>query len=392
MLPLEGFRVLDLMTLSGYAGMELADYGAEVIKIEAPGEGDPLRKMLPLKKGASPHQAFRDRGKKSITLNLWSAEGQKIFKELVQTADVVLENFPIGTLEAIGLGYEDIAKEKPSIVYGRTTGYGSKGEGVDFPQIELIAQAKAGSMHVTGFPENPPTRIGFSIGEKYSASFLSAGITLALMDAMDTGLGQLVETSLCGTLAAISEDKVITYSATGDDPMRTGNAHPNINPYDILKCKDGYVAIGASSDDQWKKLAIRFGKPEWATDEKYHSNSVRGYNYFGDLRDKLEDLLADYTMKEFADICDEILIPGTMCGTTEQALGDPQLKERNMIHTVKNPAIGDVEMPGRPVKFLGTVEKSIPPAPILGANNAEIYASLDIDASMMSKLQEKGVI
>ncbi len=390
--PLKGIRVLDLMTLSGYCGMELADYGAEVIKVEMPEEGDELRKLLPVVNGSSPHHAFRDRGKKSITLNLFKKEGQEIFKELVKTADVVLENFPIGTLEAIGLGYEDMAKLKPAIIYGRTTGYGSTGEGNDFPQIELLAQAKSGAMHVTGFPDAPPTRIGFSIGERYSATFLSAGITLAIMHMKETGEGQLVETALCATLLAISEDKVITYSATGRDPMRTGNAHPNINPYDVLKCKDGYVAIGASSDDQWKKLSIRFGHPEWASDEKYSSNLYRGQNYFGDLRVKLEKLLEDYTMKEFSDICDEILIPGTMCGTTEQALTDPQLHERNMLHEIENPLIGKVQMPGRPIKFIGEIESDILPAPKLGENNEDIYCSINIATSDLEDLKTKGVI
>ena len=158
MFPLEGIKVLDLMTLSGYCGMELADYGAEVIKVESP-EGDPLRSLAPLKNGASVHHAFRDRGKKSITLNLQHPEGKEIFKKLVATADVVLENFAPNTMEELGLGYDVLSAIKPSLVYGRISGYGSTGEGANMPQLDLIAQAKSAVMHFTGFPENEPTRL-----------------------------------------------------------------------------------------------------------------------------------------------------------------------------------------------------------------------------------------
>ena len=175
MFPLEGIRVLDLMTLSGYCGMELADYGAEVIKVESP-SGDPLRTLAPLKNGASVHHAFRDRGKKSITLDLRHPEGKEIFKKLVATADVVLENFPPKTMEELGLGYDVLSVIKPSLVYGRISAYGSTGDEADTPQLDLIAQAKSGVMHFTGFPEKPPTRIGFAISEHYAASFLSSAV------------------------------------------------------------------------------------------------------------------------------------------------------------------------------------------------------------------------
>lgn len=389
MLFLKGIRVLDLTTLSGYCGMELADYGAEVIKIEVPNKGDLLRTLTPLKNGVSPHHIFRDRGKKSITLNLWSSEGQDIFKKLVVTADIVLENFPLGTLEKLGLGYEDMKSIKPSIIYGRITAYGSD---KNTPQSEIVAQAKSGAMHVTGFPENPPTRIGFSIAQRYTASYLSAGVCLALYHVRDTGEGQLVETSLCGSLMGITEDKVLIYETTQTDPMRTGNAHSSINPYDIIKCKNGYVAMGISSDDQWMKFCDAFDHPEWKTSEKYASNMTRGLYYFGDLRVKLEDLFANYNMEEIAETCDRILIPGTMCSTTKEALEQPQLYERNMIVSVEDVAVGTLTMPGRPVKFLGETEPDLHTAPTLGEHNAEIYAGCDIDDKKLEQLKQKGII
>jgi len=356
--------------------MELADYGAEVIKIEAPNGGDPLRNLAPLKNGASPHHAFRNRGKKSVVLDLEHPEGQALFKKLVLTADAVLENHLPGTLEALGLGYEDMAAIKPSIVYGRITAYGSSGGESNIPQTELVAQAKSGVMHVTGFPENAPTRIGFSLAERYSASFLSAGVCMAIYHAKETGQGQLVETSLCGSAVAVSEDKVITYSAKKEDPMRTGNAHPLINPYDIIKCKNGYVAMGISSDAQWAKFCEAFNRMEWTTSEKYCSNLVRGLHYFGDLRVQIEALFSEYTMQEIAAICDKALIPGTMCSTTKEALQEPQLRVRNMVVTVEDAGVGKLDMPGRPVKFVGEAEEILRPAPGLGEHNSEILDHL----------------
>lgn len=392
MFPLEGIRVLDLTTLSGYCGMELADYGAEVIKVESPGVGDPLRTLAPLKNGASAHHVFRDRGKKSITLNLWHPEGKEIFKKLVQTADAILENFPPHTMEKLGLGYEELSAIKPSLVYGRISTYGSTGEEIDVPQYDLIAQAKSGVMHFTGFPENPPARIGFSISERYAASFLSSAVCLAIYHARDTGEGQLVETTLCGSAIAVSEDKVITYGASNEDPMRTGNAHPLINPYDILKCSNGYVAMGISSDAQWAKFCDAFGRPEWKEDENYCSNLVRGYHYFGDLRVKLEEMFAGYTMQEIADICDKALIPGTMCSTTKEALEQPQLKVRNMIVSVKDASVGELEMPGKPVKFAGEEEDPLCAAPQAGEQNVPLYTALGMDAEAIHRLQKEGII
>lgn len=391
MLPLEGIRILDLTTNSGYCGMELADYGAEVIKVETPSGGDPLRGLAPLKDGASPHHIYRNRGKKSVTLDLWTPEGKEIFKKLVATADAVLENFVPGTLEEMGLGYEDMSAINPAIVYGRISAYGSTGKAVNVPQNDLVAQAKSAVMHFTGFPENEPTRIGFNISEHYAASFLSSAVCIAIYNAKETGEGQLVETTLAGSAIAVSEDKVITWGAEGEDPMRTGNAHPLINPYDILKCKNGFVAMGISSDAQWTKFCKAFNTPTWDEDEKYCSNLVRGYHYFGDLREKIEDLFSNYTMQEIAKICDDNLIPGTMCSTTKEALEEPQLYARNMIVTVEDTEIGALQMPGKPVKFVGESEEDVKPAPRLGEHNAEVLGAI-VDAAEMEALKAKGVI
>jgi crotonobetainyl-CoA:carnitine CoA-transferase CaiB-like acyl-CoA transferase len=389
MLPLKGIKILDLTTLSGYCGMELADYGAEVIKIESPCGGDPLRRLAPLKNGASSHHAFRDRGKKSVTLDLRHPEGKEIFKKLAAAADAVLENYPPGTLEALGLGFEDISDINPSIVYGRITAYGSTGTETHVPQSDLLAQAKTGAMHVTGFPEAPPTRIGFPISERYASSFLSVAVCVAIYHAKATGEGQIVETSLCGALVSVTEDKVITYGADHVDPPRTGNAHPRINPYDILKCKDGYIALSLSPE-QWERFCDAYDREEWKV--RYGSNAKRNLNYMSDLRVKMEELWSEFTMQEIYDVCNGILIPVTMCVTTKEALQEPQLHLRNMAITVKDAGVGDLEMPGKPIKFVGETEEALCKAPNLGEHNAEIYGVVGIAAAKLEQLQHEGVI
>ncbi len=376
MKPLKGIRILDLTKLSGYCGMELADYGAEVIKVEQPDGGDPIRRMEPLKNEVSPYHLYRDRGKKSITLDLNQSGDRETFKELVRTADAVIENYTPGTMEEWGLDYNSLSMLNPMLVYGRITAYGSNGEEYDTPYSDLVAQAKSGVMHFTGFPENPPTRIGFKISEHYASSFMASAICIAIFNAQETGEGQYLETSLAGSVIAISEDKVITYGAENEDPMRTGNAHPLINPYDILKCKNGYVAMGISSDAQWAKFCNAFGTTTWLEDSKYCSNLVRGYHYFGDLRDKIEALFENYTMQEIAKICDDALIPGTMCSTTKEALVEPQLHARNMIIDVENKQAGNFKMPGRPIKISGEEEDDFKPAPNLGEHNDEILKDM----------------
>ncbi len=350
MRPLDGLTIIDLTDGYGYCGMELADHGANVIKVETK-KGDSLRSELPIKNGISLSHLMENRGKKSIILDLENEDEQKIFLQLVEKADALIENFSLGYMKSINLSYARLSQINPALVYGRTTFSGTSLAENELAFDELLAQAHTGIMHITGFPENPPTRIGFNIAKHYSSSFLAMGICIAIYHSIKTGEGQLVDTSLCASLVAVTEDKVISYGAEKEDPMRTGNAHPNVNPYDILRCKDGYIALGISSDAQWNKFCVAFDRAEWITHPKYGVNHTRGKHYFSDLRYRLEELFADMSMSEIVSICDEALIPGTMCSTTKEALEETQLYLRDMIKTVKIEN-DEVLLPGCPVKFI----------------------------------------
>ncbi len=377
MKPLRGLKVLDLTTLNGFATMTLADYGAEVVKVERPGSGDPIRVWEPLKDGVSPYQAFLDRGKKSITLDITSDAGKEVFKELVKEFDVVVENFRYGKMDELGLGYEVLEQVNPKIILASMTGFGTKGPWRDYPAFDIIVQAKTGFMEFTGFPDEPPTLIGFPIGDQYTCLYLASAITSAYFHVLRTGEGQHIETSLWEGLFSVQEDKMM-YTQLDQPPKRLGNAHPDINPYDIIKCKDGYMTLGISTDPQWAAFCHQFGRPEWAEDPKYKEMEPRGLNYFNDLRPKLEEFLQNFTMEELDKGCISAKIPAAPCNTVTMAMEDPQIKIRNMVVEVEDARLGKIKMVGKTGKFHqdNQEDNQFESAPDLGQHNEHYYKNI----------------
>ena len=377
MKPLRGVKVLDLTTLNGFATMTLADYGAEVVKVERPGSGDPIRSWEPLKDGVSPYQAFLDRGKKSITLDLTKEDGKEVFKELVKQFDIVVENFRYGKMDQLGLGYATLEAINPKIILASMTGFGTKGPWRDYPAFDIIVQAKTGFMEFTGFPDEPPTLIGFPISDQYTCLYLASAITSAYFHVLRTGEGQHVETSMWEGLFSAQEDKMM-YTELGLPPKRLGNAHPDINPYDIIKCKDGYMTLGVSTDPQWVAFCNQFGKPEWAHDPKYELLDDRALNYFDDLRPKLEVLLENYTMKELDEGCIAAKVPAAPCNSIIMAMNDPQIKVRNMVVEVNDARLGAIKMVGKTAKYHqdNAHDNDFASAPDLGEQNDLYYKDL----------------
>lgn len=392
MLPLKGVKVLDLTTINGFAAMELADYGAEVIKVERPKFGDSVRSYPPFKNDISLYHVFMDRGKKSITLNLKSEEGKEILKKLVGKVDILIENFKVGTMEKMGLGYETLSKINPKLVYGALTSFGEKGPEKDYIAYDIAVQAKSGIMDITGFPNGEPTKVGAYIGDHYSCTYLVSAVCMALYHARATGIGQKVETSMFASLLSVVEDKISICDTSGC-ASRTGNAHPSINPYDVIKCKDGYVALGISTDAQWEKFCKEFGKEDWLIDEKYKNNEQRGLHYFGDLRDKLENyLVANFKKIDVEKKCSKIKVPGCGVKTLDEAMEQEQLKIRKMIAPINDQRIGKINMIGKIIKFHGSEkEQEFKTAPVLGQNNKEIYSKF-MTTEKISELEEKNVI
>ncbi len=395
MLPLKNVRVLDLTILRNFTAMELSDHGAEVIKIEQPGCGDPVRTMPPFHRDAALYHSFVNRGKKSVTLDITKSEGKQVFLDLVKTADVVLENFESGTMENLGLGYDVLSAVNPKLVYARLSAFGDNGPCKNYTGSDIVAQARGGCMDITGFPApNPPYQVGTYVSEHYASTFLSGAIMLALFHARATGIGQKVETSLFDAAFSATEDRVAMVDKSNTGWSRTGNAHPSINPYDIYKCKTGYVAIGISTDPQWQRFCDEFGHPEWINDPKYVTNEMRGEHYFGDLQQKMEEVFSHYSNHEVADRCDKVIVPAAAVNTTVEAINQEQIQAREMITSVDDPQLGTLKMAGSPIKFVvnGKLEhETLKPAPLLGQQTREILGAI-MTAEQLDSLAAGGII
>lgn len=392
MLPLKGVKVLDLTSVLGFATMELADYGADVLKVERPKVGDGVRSYPPFKEGVSLYQVFMDRGKKSISLNTRSEEGKAILKELVKDADVLVENFKVGTMEKLGLSYDVLKEINPKLVYAELTAYGSTGPCKDWIGFDITIQAKSGVMDITGMPDGAPTRVGAYLGDHYSCTYLCSAIMMALYHARATGVGQKVEVSMFEALFSATEDRVAIYDFSNKNTTRSGNSHPAINPYDLLPCKDGYYGLGVSTDAQWIRFCEAFGVAEWGNDPKYCENKARGAHYFGDLRDKLVDLMSNYTKAEMDERCCAARVPGAPCNSIEETMEMDQLKERQMLVDIEDERIGKLNTVGKIIKFHDS-DPALPTkgAPALGQNNDEVYGSM-FSKEKIEQLEQDDVI
>ena len=256
MKPLEGVKIVDFTQAhaGSLATMLLSDFGAEVMKIERPGVGDLARYWAPMKDGNSAYYTYLNRGKKSISVNASSPEGKEIIFGLIKDADVVCENFKYGSMERMGLSYEEIKKVNPEIIYASLNGFGQTGPMKKTIGLDLQLQAMSGLMDRTGFPDGPPTKAGPAMGDQLSGTYLAMAINLALVHKKKTGKGQKIDIAILDCLFSILEAAPMTYCLTGSVPERVGNSYPSISPYDTFRAADGYVSIGISTDRQWQKF------------------------------------------------------------------------------------------------------------------------------------------
>lgn len=299
MKPLTGVKVVDFT--QAHAGslctMLLADFGAEVIKIERPGVGDLARYWSPFKNESSGYYAYLNRGKKSISINGGTEEGRKILLDLIKDADVVTENFKYGSMERMGLSYEKIKEVNPEIIYASLNGYGQTGPMKQTIGLDLQLQAGSGLMDRTGFADGAPTKAGPAMGDQLSGTYMATAIMLALIAKKKTGKGQKIDIAILDCLFSILEAAPITYCMTGSVPERVGNSYPSISPYDTFKAKDGYVAIGISTDSQWRKFCDALGMDDLKADERYMTNESRGDHYEDGLKQAIEKVTG--TMSKF---------------------------------------------------------------------------------------------
>lgn len=377
MKPLEGIRVLDLSrVLAGpYCTMMLADYGANVIKIEPPKVGDDSRAFGPFVGKESAYFMSLNRNKRSMVLNFKLQEDCDLFKEMVKQADVVVENYRPGTMEKFGLGYEELKKINPKIVYAACSGFGHTGPYVRKPAYDIIVQAMGGIMSVTGPEGGEPTRVGASVGDIIAGLFSAIGVMMALYHRQCTGEGQKVDVAMLDCQVAVLENAISRYLVNGEVPKPIGNRHPSITPFSAYTAKDGHIIVGAGNDRLWDKLCNLIERTDLLTDERFATNLERTQNV-NELKVILDDVFKAKTIDQWMESLDAAGVPCAPINTVDKVINDPQINAREMIVEVDHPVAGRMKVPGVPIKLSATPGSVDSPAPLLGQHAEEIMHEL----------------
>jgi succinate---hydroxymethylglutarate CoA-transferase len=392
---LHGLRVLDLTRiLAGpFCTMMLGDMGADVIKVEPPGAGDDTRAWgPPFVAGESAYFLGVNRNKRSITLNMAVKPGQEILARLIGNADVLIDNFKLGTLARWGFDDAWFETNAPRLVRCSITGYGTSGPKAALPGYDFILQAESGLMSICGEPDGLPTKYGVAIVD-LCTGMLSCNAILAALNARHaTGRGQKVETSLFETSLVMLANVAANYLLAGKDGGRYGNGHPSLVPYTIYHAADAMLAIGVGNPAQFKRFAEVLGHPEWANDERFATNAGRVTN-----RDAIDAAINEVLATDGADAwLIKLKGAGIPCGRTNtvaQAYGDEQAQARRMIETVEHSQAGPIRLTGIPFKFSGTPASVRQAPPVLGEHtDAILRDELGLDAAAIAKLRQDGVV
>ncbi|MEH7238832.1 CaiB/BaiF CoA transferase family protein [Bacillus sp. JJ1562] len=395
-LPLDGVRVLELGTLLAgpFSGRLLADFGAEVIKIEPPDKADPMRQWGKQKDDHGLWWPIQSRNKKSITLNLRIEEGQKVFKDLVKDADIIIENFRPGTMEKWSLSYETLSEINPGIIMMRTSGYGQTGPYKSRAGFGSVGEAMGGLRYVTGFPDRAPSRIGISIGDTLAALFATIGCLTALHERVNSGKGQVVDTAIYESVFSVMESIIPDYLLAGYVRERMGNILPGVAPSNIYISMDGtYIVIGANSDGVFKRLCEAMGQPELFDNPKYSNHHARSDN-MTELDNLIEEWTKTLHSRELLEVLGEKGVPSGPIYSAKDILEDPQYEARDMIVKVDHPELGEFPMPGIVPKLSrtpGQIKHAGPEK--MGKHNEEIYGGmLGYSDEYIRELKEKKVI
>ncbi|MDH2432894.1 CaiB/BaiF CoA-transferase family protein [Pokkaliibacter sp. MBI-7] len=394
-LPLQGVKVIELGTLIAgpYAAAVLAQFGAEVIKIESPKGGDPLRTWRKMHKDTSLWWYSQSRNKKSITLNLKSAEGQQIVRDLVQEADIVIENFRPGCLEEWGLGWEQLSALNPALIMVRISGYGQSGPYKDRPGFAAIAESMAGMRYVTGYPDRPPVRVGVSIGDTLASLYGVIGAMMAMHHLkVNGGKGQFIDVALYEAVFGVMESLIPEFSATGFIRERSGSSMPGISPSNTYLCADGsYVVIAGNGDSIFKRLMQAIGRADLADDPRLAKNDGRA-RYNDELDDAIGAWTGQHSLEQVLAALQQADVPCGKIYNAADIASDPHFAAREMIghHTLEDGQA--VDIPGIVPKLSATPGQTRWLGPTLGQHTEEVLASIGIDAARLADLKARGVV
>lgn len=391
--PLTGLRVIELGQLIAgpFCAQLLGDFGAEIIKIEAPDAPDPARNWgEATKDGIGLYWPIIARNKKSLTLNLRMREGQDILKQLVATADVLVENFRPGTMERWGLGADVLHEINPRLIITRVSGYGQSGPESHKGGYASVGEAKGGLRHLIGEPDRLPARAGVSLGDTMTGTFAALGTMMALFTRERSGKGQVVDAAIYESVMAFMESLIPEYALAGHTRQRSGPILPRVAPSGVYPCADGVVIIGANQDSPFRRLSDMCGA-KWADDPRYATHHARGDNQL-ELDEKIAGWTRQHTTGHVLAACEENGVPCGPVNTAKEMLEDAHIKAREAIIRVAHPVLGDVPMQGVFPRLSDTPGRVDATGPDLGQHTSEILGDLDIGSGTRQKLKRDGVI
>jgi len=377
--PLSGITIVDLTrVLAGpYCTMVLADLGARVIKIEAPGSGDDSRHYGPFVNGKSAYFMAMNRGKESLALDLKAPADRAILERLLERADVLAENFRPGTMERLGYGWETLHARYPRLIYAAASGFGHNGPYAPKPAYDMVVQGMGGIMSITGHPGGPPTRVGASIGDITAGLFTAVGIASALHHRHASGRGMKIDVAMLDCQVAILENAISRYFTTGRSPQPLGARHASIAPFAAFATADGHIIVAAGTDLLFRKLCGALGRPGLADDPRFASNDLRSENVEA-LTDALESILAQASSAQWLSRLEAAGVPSGPINDIAGIVADPQIRARNMIVAIDDPEAGPLKLAGNPIKLSDFPDPaSRPAAPALDADRAKILGELD---------------
>ena len=395
--PLDGVTVLDASrVLAGpFCSMQLGDLGADVVKVERPDGGDQTRGWTPPAYGDSEEAAYYlaiNRNKRSITLNLTTEEGRQAFRDLAAEADVVINNFRVGKMEAWDLGYETLSEENPGLVQAHITGYGEWGPDAKRPAYDLVIQGEGGIMSYTGEPGGKPVRVGVAITDLATGMYATQAIVAALLEReLGDGTGQKLDLSLLDSAAALNSYMAEFYFATGDPPGRQGAKIPNIVPYQAFETVDDWVVVAVPSQNLWPNFCEAIDRPDLVDHERYATNTLR-VQHRDELEPMLEEEIRQYETDEIVARMHECDVPATPINDMAGVYDHPQVRARGMRASVEHPTAGEVEMAGSPMHFSRTPAAVREHPPLLGEQTDEILAEVGYTDEEIARFHEDGVV
>ncbi len=392
MRALDDLKVISLAQIYNgpYCALMLSYLGADVVKVEPPG-GENLRSRD--EDSDTPETIMLNSSKKSVTLNLKKEEGKDLFKELVEEADVLVENYSVGAMDRLGLGYDTLKEVNSELIYAHGSGYGESGEYTDYPAMDLTIQAMTGVMDTTGFPDGPPVKAGVQVGDFMGGIHLLAGVLAALYQRERTGEGQFVEVGMMDAVYPTLMSPMAAHYRTPEAPPRTGNRHSGlaISPYNVYETRDGYIAIICVNERHWERLTKAMGRDDLTDDERFDTNEKRK-----ERMDEMDAIITEWTKeRERDEVADILLDAGVPVGPVkerDEVLFDSHLEERGMVNEMDHPRYGKIRVPGMPMKLHGSEDPEIRPAHREGEANEEVYGKLGLTKEEIRELREDGVI